>query len=303
MSGRITILAAALSLCASLPSQADEAEPASTQLPADQQAFLDACKPWDDWDKPAPPFKVYGNTFYVGTCGISSILIVGEKRHTLIDSGTDAGAKVVIKNIRALGHDPNDIAMILASHEHHDHVGGMARLIEAGAKGLIVNRDVWLVYAEGKPDPHDPQLSIAETMKPAEVLGTITPGMRIGLHKNWFQSIGTPGHTPGALSWQWESCEGSVCKTIVYADSLSPVSADGYRFSDHPNYVAEYYAGIDRLGAVQCDILIAAHPSHAQLFKWLERGSLLAMDNPCQAYAAKKRDDLDKRLAEEAANE
>jgi metallo-beta-lactamase class B len=42
----------------------------------------------------------------------------------------------------------------------------------------------------------------------------------------------TPGHTPGAVSWRWESCDGGVCRTIVYADSLTPVSRDDYRFSD-----------------------------------------------------------------------
>lgn len=296
-------LAASLALPAFASSKTAEAETETAQLPADQQAFLDACEPWDEWDKPAPPFKIYGNSYYVGTCGISAILIVGEERHTLIDSGTEAGAEVVINNVKSLGHEPSDIGMILASHEHHDHVGGMARLIEAGATGLVVNRDVWLVYAQGEPDPRDPQFAIAETMKAANVLGTVEPGMRLGLQENWFQSIATPGHTPGALSWQWESCEGGVCKTIVYADSLSPVSADGYRFSDHPEYVTEYHAGIERLGAVNCDILLAAHPSHGRLFQWLEKGSLLTMDKPCQAYAAKKRSDLDKRLAKEAADQ
>ena len=47
-------------------------------------------------------------------------------------------------------------------------------------------------------------------------------------------AMATPGHTPGALSWRWESCDGGVCRTMVYADSLTPVSRDDYRFSDHP---------------------------------------------------------------------
>ena len=31
----------------------------------------------------------------------------------------------------------------------------------------------------------------------------------------------TPGHTPGALSWRWESCNSGVCRTMVYADSVT----------------------------------------------------------------------------------
>ena len=44
----------------------------------------------------------------------------------------------------------------------------------------------------------------------------------------------TPGHTSGALTWHWGACDGGVCRQIVYADSLTPVSTDTYRFSDHP---------------------------------------------------------------------
>ena len=39
--------------------------------------FDAACDGSDDWDKPAPPVRIFGNTYYVGTCGICSILITG----------------------------------------------------------------------------------------------------------------------------------------------------------------------------------------------------------------------------------
>ena len=35
------------------------------------------CDKSDDWNKPAPPVRIHGNTYLVGSCGISSILIVG----------------------------------------------------------------------------------------------------------------------------------------------------------------------------------------------------------------------------------
>ena len=48
---------------------------------------------------------------------------------------------------------------------------------------------------------------------------------------------------------------------IVYADSLSPVSADEYRFTDHPDYVAMFRGGIARLAGLECDMLLTPHPS------------------------------------------
>ncbi|MEM8725333.1 MAG: MBL fold metallo-hydrolase, partial [Pseudomonadota bacterium] len=97
---------------------------------AGEAGFAEQCEPWDDWDKPADPFRVHGNTYYVGTCGISALLIVGEKSHFLLDTGTETGADVVLENIRKLGVEPLEIFAVGYSHEHFDHVGGMAKVIE-----------------------------------------------------------------------------------------------------------------------------------------------------------------------------
>src|SRR6476646_7049511 len=66
---------------------------------ASQRAWAAACGDSDDWDKAGPPSRVYGNTYYVGTCGITSLLVVRPGGMTLIDSGTDEGAKTVLANI------------------------------------------------------------------------------------------------------------------------------------------------------------------------------------------------------------
>src|SRR4030095_15948480 len=87
-----------------------------------------ACGDSTDWDRPAPPLRIHGNTYLVGTCGISSILIVGEDGDVLIDAGTEKGADLVADNMRQLGVRLHDIKYLLTSHEHFDHVGGMARL-------------------------------------------------------------------------------------------------------------------------------------------------------------------------------
>ena len=52
-------------------------------------AIAAACRDSDDWNKPAPPVRIHANTFFVGTCGISSILITGSAGHILIDGGTE----------------------------------------------------------------------------------------------------------------------------------------------------------------------------------------------------------------------
>src|SRR5215218_6215381 len=95
------------------------------------------CDDNDDWDKPAPPVRIHANTYLVGTCGISAILITGTAGHILIDAGTEAGADLIADNIKRLGFRLKDVRYLLHSHEHLDHVGGMARLQQLTGAQLI----------------------------------------------------------------------------------------------------------------------------------------------------------------------
>jgi len=295
MFGRIALLATSILLTSCTASGAQTQS--SSQI-ATPEEWATGCKPWDDWDKPAAPFKIHGNTYYVGTCGIASILIVGRDNHFLLDTGTEAGSATVLKNIRDLGLEPLEILAIGYSHEHFDHIGGMANVIEATGANLVSSPAAQEVFVTGEDNPLDPQYGMHEPMVPLIVEMLVENGETIVVDGTSFLAVSTPGHTPGALSWQWESCEGSNCKTIVYADSLSPISRADYKFSDHPEYLAEYRAGLERLAALKCDILLTPHPSHS---KMVERASTGTFEGgvTCVEYAAGKHRDLDARLAKE----
>jgi metallo-beta-lactamase class B len=96
------------------------------------------------------------------------------------------------------------------------------------------------------------------------------------------------------------SCDGGVCRSIVYADSLTPVSRDNYRFSDHPEYVAAFRASIAKVAALDCDILVTPHPSASNMVKRMAARSF-EQDNGCRDYAADLTKMLDERLAKEAS--
>jgi len=264
-------------------------------------AFDAACEGSDDWDKPAPPVGVYGNTYYVGTCGISAILITSPQGHILIDSGTEAGAELVAENIRALGFRLTDVKFLLHSHEHHDHVGGMARLQQLTGAQIVASPAAAAVLKTGAAGQGDPQAGTLKAFPAANVGRIIRDGEIVRLGDNVMTAVATPGHTPGALSWRWGSCKGGVCRQVVYADSLSPVSSETYRFSDRPAYVQSYRASIEKVRRLACDILLTPHPSAS---KMPERFALRApIENPeaCRDYAASLTARLDERLAKEAA--
>ncbi|WAT18142.1 subclass B3 metallo-beta-lactamase [Aurantiacibacter sp. MUD11] len=264
-------------------------------------AWAEQCSDWDDWDKRAQPFRVHGDTYHVGTCGISAVLVAGPEGHVLLDTGTRNGSRVVLSNIRTLGFQPDNVEFILTSHEHFDHVGGIWWVHQNTGAAVLTSAEAEAVIRTGQADPADPQFGMHEPMHDYEgrlmVLESAVETVDLaGLD---FTAIATPGHTPGALTWQWQSCEGSDCRTIVYADSLSAVSRDDYRFSDHPAYVQAYRDGLARLAALDCDILLTPHPSASGMREKLLAGDI-GSGMTCADYAADRLQRLDARLAAEA---
>ncbi len=80
---------------------------------------------------------------------------------------------------------------------------------------------------------------------------------------------------------------------MVYADSLSPISADGFRFTsspDYPNAVADFEKSYRTLESLSCDMLLTPHPQIARSIK---------TSPACAAYSASQRESLKKRIAEE----
>ena len=260
-----------------------------------------ACKDWDEWDKPAPPVRIHANTYLVGTCGISAILITGDDGHILIDSGTEAGAELVADNIRQLGFRLTDIRFLLISHEHIDHVGGIARLQQLTGATLVATEPAAKVLNSGVPSSDDPQAGMHKPFPAANVGRVIADGGDVRLGNLRLFARATPGHTPGATSWRWESCDGGVCRTMVYADSLSAVSRDDYKFSAHPAYLAAYRASIAKIAASPCEILLTPHPSASQMRDRITGQQPLFDPDGCKKYAAGLTKSLDARLAKEAA--
>jgi metallo-beta-lactamase class B len=262
--------------------------------------FAARCKENDDWDKPAPPVRIHGNTYLVGTCGISAILITGSDGHILIDGGTEVGGELIAQNIRALKFKPSDIKMLLHSHEHVDHVGGIARLQQITGAQLAASPTAAAVFRTGTATPDDPQVGMHPPFPSARVDRVLKDGDTVRLGNIMLTATATPGHTPGALSWSWVSCDGAVCRSIVYADSLSAISRDDYKFSDRPGYVAAFRNGLAKLAALDCDILLTPHPSASNMIKRMAGQAPLENRTACRDYATLKTKALDERLASEA---
>ena len=90
-----------------------------------------------------------------------------------------------------------------------------------------------------------------------------------------------------------------MCRTIAYVDSLSPVSADDYRFTDHPATIADFRGSIATVAGLPCDLLATPHPSSSKMLERIKNGGLLGSMS-CADYAKAIAKRLDVRLAKEA---
>lgn len=258
----------------------------------------------DGWNDRAPPQRIFGNTWYVGTCGITALLVTSEHGHVLIDGGTEAAGPLIEANIRALGFDAKDVKYLLNTHEHFDHAAGLAYLQGVTGAPLLARQPGIATLRSGRSDRSDPQqLEEHSAFPPVAHVKAIGDGDTVQVGPVALTAHATPGHTPGGTSWTWRSCDGERCLDIAYTDSVSAVSDDEYRYLDHPAMVNAFRRGLDTLSTLPCDIQITPHPLISDLFARLQGapGSSLVEVGACKSYAQAGMARLEKRLNDEAA--
>jgi metallo-beta-lactamase class B len=141
----------------------------------------------------------------------------------------------------------------------------------------------------------DPQFDYGGSWPRVTQLRVVKDGEVIKLGRMAITAHATPGHTMGSMSWSWQACEGRACKAIVFASSLNPVSAEGYRYTAPSSaaIVKGFEASYKRMDGLACDILISPHPENAG------EGRYNSKPGACRSYAERSRALLAKRLARE----
>lgn len=280
----------------------------TTALPADLAPIN--CGNCAAWNEAQAPFRLHGDSWYVGTKGLSAVLVATPEGLVLIDGGLPQSAPLIAANIRSLGFELRDVRYLLNSHPHWDHAGGLAALQRLTGAPVVASAAAAAAMRRGNSPHGDSQAGFGEKANaypPIAVIQPIADGGTLVLGGTILTMHATPGHADGGSTWTWRSCAGDDCRDLVFADSLSAVSSPDYRFSDHPEQVSALRGSIARVAALPCDLVVSAHPSASGLMEKLARReadpSVNALLDPqsCRTYAEGGASGLDKRLAAEAA--
>lgn len=233
---KVLIILAALAL----------ATPAAAQYPA-------------SWTAPTEPFKIADNLYYVGTEGLSSFLITTPQGHILIDGAMPSSAGPIEASIAKLGFKPADVKILLNTHAHFDHAGGLAELKkDTGAKLAASAPDKAALESGTYPGSEDVK---AFDFPPVKVDRVLKDGEQVALGGFALTAHITPGHTAGCTTWTFPVTMAGAkhqavlyCSTSVAANRL--VSAKGPQY---PGIVTDYRRAFAKLKTIKADVLLAPH--------------------------------------------
>jgi metallo-beta-lactamase class B len=251
-----------------------------------------------EWLAPRPPVRMFGNSYLVGFGGLSVALIDTGDGLILIDGALPQAASAVLANVAKLGFRPRDIKYILSTEPHFDHAGGMAALVRDTGAIVVASPRGAEGLRSGQLADDDPQRGYDSRFPAVSSVRVIRDGETLRLGNTIVTAKATPGHTMGSMSWTWRSCEARRCKAVVFASSLNPVSADGYRFtapSSRP-IVAGFHRSYAVMASIPCDILITAHAD-----QYGAKDRFQTSPGACRAYARSAERALVARMQKEGA--
>jgi metallo-beta-lactamase class B len=213
-----------------------------------------------DWSAPTDPFRVADNLYYVGTAGISAWLITTPEGHIVIDGAMPTSAPLIQSSIRRLGFQPKDVKILLNTHAHFDHTGGLADLKrDTGARLLANPADRTALETGIYPGWEEVRdLDFA----PVKVDGDLKDGLPVRLGDAVLTPHFTPGHSPGCTTWTFRATDRGrpldvllYCSTSVAANRL--VSRE--RGPQYPGIVEDYRNSFARLKTLKADVFLAPH--------------------------------------------
>jgi metallo-beta-lactamase class B len=228
-------------------------------LVASETVFGQADPTSRSWNKPVPPFRIIGNLYYVGASEVASFLVTTPQGDFLLDGGFAETAPQIERNIGQLGFKLQDVKILLNSHAHFDHAGGLAELKQkSGAKLIASTRDAELLKSGGHGD-----FRFADTLtfRPVEVDQIVGDGESVQIGGQKLTAWLTPGHTKGNTTWTTKINDGTKIYDVVFAGSPTALDYQLVGKESYPGIAADFEKTFAVLKRLRCDIFLSDHGS------------------------------------------
>jgi metallo-beta-lactamase class B len=239
--------------------------------------------------KPAEPFRIAGNLYYVGTNDVTAFLLTGPEGHVLIDGGREATAPMELESIAKLGFKITDVKVLLNSHAHFDHAGSLAALQKAsGAELWISEPDADVVANGGAGDRTLGPLKFVSYLPFARypaprVDHRFNDGAKIRLGPIELTAHITAGHTPGCTSWSFPVRDGDRELLAVDVCSLNaPLGLFVANQETRRRIRADFAHSFATLRSLPADIFLT---DHAREFgRWRKLQERATARNPADPF-------------------
>lgn len=252
------------------------------------------------WNQPVKPYRIIGNIWYVGASGVTSFLITTRDGHILLDSGFTETVPLIKQNVAQLGYKVADIKILLNSHAHYDHAGGLAELKElTGAKLMATEADAALMARGGKDDF---QWGDKYAYKPVKADRVLRDGDRVELDDVRLTARLTPGHTKGSTTWTMKVNDGGRQYDVVFSTSVSTPGYELARNDKYPNIADDYRRAFRILKSLPCDVFLGPHAEFFSMKEKMARSEQGIKTNPFidpagyREFVAKGEDAFEKAL-------
>jgi metallo-beta-lactamase class B len=210
----------------------------------------------------APPFisiqpiKLFDSLYFVGTTAVGAFIIDTGDGLVMLDTGSgDADAALMASDMKKLGLDPSKIKLILISHEHFDHYGGVQYLKRnfCPKAKVAISLVGWNMLQTYPPD----WAHISSWPQSVDIY--LTDGMKIKVGNVIFQIVATPGHSPGCMSFIFPVTDnGSPHMVgIMGGTAVWPTRVETRLYKPSVEYFKAFAV------AARCDIGLGTHSQEA----------------------------------------
>jgi metallo-beta-lactamase class B len=259
---------------------------------------------------PDEPFRIAGNLYYVGSTGVAAFLITGPAGHVLIDGGYPETAPLIVGSIAKLGFSIRDVKVLLNSHAHFDHAGGLRALQRAsGAQLWISEGDAELIATGGAGDrTFGPFRHLGLGRFPApRVDRRFRDGDTIRVGSLALTAHVTAGHTPGCTSWSFPVRHGG--RDLLAVDVCSLSLLPFMRLVEpesHPGIRSDFERSFRTLRGLPADIFLGSHGSFFDMSR--KRREAAAAEDPAEPFLDRAGylqyiDDAEKRFRDALAKQ